>query len=278
MLLKLDPYYELDKADAKRKKNSEFKSYEEDIEKNIENLKTTNDISDELKRRYIEGFRNKFGLKKEVDRFEKEFRELNYYMNLKEKDRREVDEQARKKERHIQYLENQLAIAVSDIEIQLRFNQGQVEIPQDEPVPRLADAILINRSLIEQKNKEIRERGKKKTDQMGMNMKTEYEKKKAEHKMLLLDWDLNDLNIKTREVHNLKLRKEMQVALTKKDQDHNQAELLKFTKQLQLLKDATDKRIEIFKKKEQKVKGEIEALQRENHQLSAQGHTLRVRL
>jgi len=278
MLIKLDPYYDLDKVDAKKTKNSDFFSYEEEIDKNIESYKTTNDITDEQKRRIIEAFRNKFGLKKDLDKFEREFKDIMYYMTLKEKERRETEENGRKKDRHIRYLENQLAIGISDIEIQLRFNQGQVEIPQDEPVPRLADAILINRSLIEHKNKEIRERGKKKTDQMGLNMNIEFDKKKLEHKMLLLDWELNDLNIKTKEVHNLKLRKEMQVALTKKDQDHNQAELLKLSKQSQLLKEATEKRIEIYRKKEEKVKREIEYLQRENQQLSTQGHALGVNI
>ncbi len=277
MLIKLDPYYEFDKIDAKRLRNSNFHSYEEEIDKNIESYKTTNDITDDQKRRIIEVFKSKFNLKKTVDEYEREFKEIIYYMNIKDKERRETEEQARKKDRFIQYLENQLAIGISDIEVQIRFNQGQVEIPQDEPVPRLADAILINRSLIEHKNKEIRERGKKKTDQMGINMNIEFDKKKLEHKMLLLDWELNDLNIKTKEVHNLKLRKEMQVALTKKDTDHNQAELLKLSKQSQLLKEATEKRIEIYKKKEEKVKREIEYLQRENQQLSTQGHALGVK-
>jgi len=276
MLIKLDPYYELDKIDAKRTKNSDFFSYEEEIDRNIESLRTTSDITDDQKRKIIESFRAKFNLKKDLDKFEKEFKDIVYYMTLKEKERRETEDNGRKKDRHIRYLENQLAIGISDIEIQLRFNQGQVEIPQDEPVPRLADAILINRSLIEHKNKEIRERGRKKTDQMGINMNIEFDKKKLEHKMLLLDWELNDLNIKTKEVHNLKLRKEMQVALTKKDQDHNQAELLKLSKQSQLLKEATEKRIEIYRKKEEKVKREIEYLQRENQQLSTQGHALGV--
>lgn len=257
-------------------RNSEFGNFEEEIDKNIESYKTTNDITDEMKRRIIEAFRTKFNLKKELDKVDKEHKDINYYMTIKEKERRENEEEGKKKDRHVRYLENQLAIAISDIEVQLRFNQGQVEIPQDEPVPRLADAILINRSLIEQKNKEIRERGKKKTDQMSNNMNIEFEKKKFEHKMLLLEWELNDLNIKTKEVHNLKLRKEMQVALTKKDQDHNQAELMKLTKQSALLKEATEKRIEIYRKKEEKVKREIEYLQRENQQLSTQGHALGV--
>jgi len=273
-LVKLDPFFELDKLDVKKEVNSDFFSYEEEIEKSLEAYKTTTDMSDETKRRYIEAFRNKFSLKKELDKFEREYKDIMYYMTLKDKERREFEEKSRKKERHVNYLETQLAIAISDLELQLRFNQGQVEIPQDEPVPRLADAILINRTLIEHKNKEIRERGRKKTDQMGVNMKTEFDKKKLEHQKLLLDWELNDLNIKTKEVHNLKLRKEMQIALTKKDQDHNQAELMKLTKQSQLLKDATEKRIEIYRKKEEKVKREINSLQGENQQLNKQGHDL----
>lgn len=277
-LVKLDPFYELDKLDVKKEVNSDFYSYEEEIEKSLEAYKTTTDMTDETKRRYIEAFKNKFNLKKDLDKFEREYKDIMYYMTLKDKERRELEEKSRKKERHVNYLETQLAIAISDIELQLRFNQGQVEIPQDEPVPRLADAILINRTLIENKNKEIRERGRKKTDQMGVNMKTEFDKKKLEHQKLLLDWELNDLNIKTKEVHNLKLRKEMQIALTKKDQDHNQAELMKLTKQSQLLKDATEKRIEIYRKKEEKVKREINSLQGENQQLNKQGHDLGVRL
>jgi len=261
---------------VKKEVNSDFYSYEEEIEKSLEAYKTTTDMTDETKRRYIEAFKNKFNLKKDLDKFEREYKDIMYYMTLKDKERRELEEKSRKKERHVNYLETQLAIAISDIELQLRFNQGQVEIPQDEPVPRLADAILINRTLIENKNKEIRERGRKKTDQMGVNMKTEFDKKKLEHQKLLLDWELNDLNIKTKEVHNLKLRKEMQIALTKKDQDHNQAELMKLTKQSQLLKDATEKRIEIYRKKEEKVKREINSLQGENQQLNKQGHDLGV--
>jgi len=50
--------------------------------------------------------------------------------------------------------------------------------------------------------------------------------------------------------------------------------LTKLQKQTQLQKEATEKRININKKKEEKIKKENEYLQKENQQLSTQGHAL----
>ena len=174
-------------------------------------------------------------------------------------------------------MRERLEKSVSNIELQIRFNQGQVEINQDEPIPRLADAILIKRSLIEAKNKEIKEKGHEKIEQMKANTNTKFEVEDLKHQTLIYEWKIRDIVAKTNEVKRLKVKKEWQVALTKKDQGVNQAELTKLAKQSQLLKEATEKRINIYKKKEEKIKREIEYLLKENQQLTTQGHALGVR-
>mmetsp|Transcript_8770 Transcript_8770/g.7750 ORF Transcript_8770/g.7750 Transcript_8770/m.7750 type:complete len:90 (-) Transcript_8770:159-428(-) len=88
---------------------------------------------------------------------------------------------------------------------------------QDEPIPKLTDAILIPRTLIEDKNVEIRKQGKLKTEQMEQITDTRFEVESLRHEILILEWRIKDVEAKTNEVKRLKVKKEMQIALTRKD-------------------------------------------------------------
>lgn len=277
LLIKLDPFYELDKSDAKKMYDDQFQNYMEEINRRIENYRSQQDISEADKDRFIAAFERKFQLRKQLDLAEREQQDIAYYNQIVEKQQKEVEDEIKKKFFKTIKLRERLEKSVSNIELQIRFNQGQVEINQDEPIPRLADAILIKRSLIEAKNKEIKEKGHEKIEQMKANTNTKFEVEDLKHQTLIYEWKIRDIVAKTNEVKRLKVKKEWQVALTKKDQGVNQAELTKLAKQSQLLKEATEKRINIYKKKEEKIKREIEYLLKENQQLTTQGHTLGVR-
>jgi len=46
---------------------------------------------------------------------------------------------------------------------------------------------------------------------------TKYDVAKAQHTKKLIEWHIRNVEAKTHEVHRLKVKKEMQMALTKKD-------------------------------------------------------------
>jgi histidinol dehydrogenase len=78
------------------------------------------------------------------------------------------------------------------------------------------------------------------------------------------------LNAMIKEIQLLKVKKEMQVALAKKDTRLNENEIRSLKEQLEKVRKEGDKRIAHFQKKIEKVAGEIETIRKENKQLETQ--------
>jgi len=169
ILIKLDPFYELEKTEVKKIHEEVFENFEGELRRKVDNIAVQNEIGESEKERAIKGFKTKFDLKKMLEFAERELQDASYYNTIVERNQKETEEEIKKKFFKALKIKDRLSKAISNIEIQLRFNQGQVELPIDEPIPRLANAILIKRSLIEQKNKEIKEKGNLKIEEMKKN-------------------------------------------------------------------------------------------------------------
>lgn len=70
-----------------------------------------------------------------------------------------------------------------------------------------------------------------------------------------------------KEIQMLKVKKEMQVALAKKDTKVNENEIKSLKEQIEKVRKEGEKRITHFQKKIEKVTQEIETIKKENKQL-----------
>lgn len=159
------------------------------------------------------------------------------------------------------------------------MKQGLVEIPQEIPVPNLSEAILIPKSIIESRNKDIKKQGEKKIKAMEDIKEIKMNVKKAEYDLNLKNLIIKETELKTKEVQMLRVTKEMQIALSKQDTKmHNEYELKNLQDQIDKIRQTTEKRIAIYKKKEEKLEKDIQFIKKENEQLKLQGANLMVYL
>ncbi|XP_015275585.1 PREDICTED: cilia- and flagella-associated protein 43 [Gekko japonicus] len=101
-----------------------------------------------------------------------------------------------------------------DLMVQFLFKQGQVELDSSNLIPDYTDAILINRSIIEELNSTIRAQGEKKVASM-------VESKDFRKGIFQLEWEhkkiqmqIDDLNQKARDIQKLNVTKDRQLFLT----------------------------------------------------------------
>ena len=78
---------------------------------------------------------------------------------------------------------------------------------------------------------------------------------------------IDELSAMIKEVQMLKVKKEMQTALAKKNTKINENELRSLKEQIEKVRKEGEKRISLFEKKIEKIIGEIEAIKKENKQI-----------
>ena len=145
-----------------------------------------------------------------------------------------------------------------------------MELNNEKPVPELEEALLIGKSEIDEKNvriiinanEKIKVMEQIKTCKISVTEETLNLEKKEDL--------INKLNSMIKEIQMLKVKKEMQVALAKKDTRINENEIKSLKEQIEKVRKEGDKRITHFQKKIEKVTAEIETIKKENKQLETQ--------
>uniref|UniRef100_A0A8D2IPN9 Cilia- and flagella-associated protein 43 n=1 Tax=Varanus komodoensis TaxID=61221 RepID=A0A8D2IPN9_VARKO len=132
--------------------------------------------------------------------------------------RTEDDEQLRKDIEHVftelNLLREEKMRFQLDLMVQFLFKQGQVELEGTNLIPDYTDAILINRSIIEELNSVIRAQGERKVASM-------VESKDFRKGIFQLEWEhkkmqmqVEDLNQKARDIQKLNVTKDHQIFLS----------------------------------------------------------------
>lgn len=214
-------------------------------------------------------------MKFEWEKYEKDLQTLEGFLKIVERKLRDAQEKYEREEFEILAINDYLNRNKSDIEIQVRLKQGYVEIPIEKPLPSMDDTILITRNVIETRNEKIRKQGDEiKKILQGMKA-AEQGVADSEYQKLKADLTKADLEIKIRQIHLLKVKKEMHAALTKKDTRLNETELQNLQNQIESIKKNTEKRVSLYIEKERKVYEELEFLKDENDKLLEQGASLK---
>eukprot|EP00930_Biecheleria_cincta_P052010 TRINITY_DN3722_c0_g3_i1.p1 TRINITY_DN3722_c0_g3~~TRINITY_DN3722_c0_g3_i1.p1 ORF type:complete len:1802 (-),score=452.39 TRINITY_DN3722_c0_g3_i1:21-5426(-) len=135
-----------------------------------------------------------------------------------------------------------------DIEVLFKLKQGQVEVPQAAVVTDYSDAIVIGHEVVESRNGRIQELGKNKV--AVMNTIKEFRKKLSllewEHSMLGMQ--TTDLEERTKDVHMLRVTKDLQSQLRGGEEGRNKAESDLLERKIEHLNDNTEKKEAALKK------------------------------
>lgn len=145
---------------------------------------------------------------------------------------------------HTQLMDTELY----DIEVLFKLKQGQVEVPQAAVVTDYSDAIVIDTEVVETRNRRILELGK---DKVGILETTKAFRKKLnfidwEHKILAAR--TQDLEERTKDVHMLRVTKDLQRLLKGGEEGRNKAETELLEKKIDHLNNTTQKKEHTLKK------------------------------
>mmetsp|Transcript_8770 Transcript_8770/g.7740 ORF Transcript_8770/g.7740 Transcript_8770/m.7740 type:complete len:328 (-) Transcript_8770:444-1427(-) len=120
---KLDPFFELDKLEAKKLHYEDFDNFLDDIHKRFERYKMeAPDYREDEKEIYITNFRNRFRAKKDFENAEKDLQDVSSYLGVVSKELTETNSNIHKNFFKAAKLRDRLAKALSNIELQIRVH------------------------------------------------------------------------------------------------------------------------------------------------------------
>jgi len=154
-----------------------------------------------------------------------------------------------------------------DIEILFRLKQGQVEICFDEVINDHSDMVVIEKEVVESRNRRILELGK---DKVGtLEITKEFRKKLNlidwEHKMLGLK--MKDLEERTKDVHMLRVTKELQSLLKGGEESGSKADTDVLQRKLEHYKLTTQQREQSLRKQYSAISHSTKLRKMENSML-----------
>ncbi|KAI8926587.1 WD40-repeat-containing domain protein [Entophlyctis helioformis] len=157
-----------------------------------------------------------------------------------------------------------------------KFNEMQalVEVPQAPVVTDYTDAVLIHRSVVEKLNDTIVSLGKTKVDAL-TEMK-DYRKgiHALEWENRMLDFQADDLVIRTRDIQLLRVTKQMQEFIRSGDEHKQASEIAALEKRAEHSQKAHLHKLEEKQKVLQRLDGKIGKKHTENHSLETHLHSL----
>merc|ERR1719296_201175 len=111
-----------------------------------------------------------------------------------------------------------------DIEILFKLRQGQVEVPQAAVVTDYSDAVVIDDEVVEARNRRILELGKEKVGTLETIKEFRKKLSSLHYDYKMLQMQTTDLEERTKDVHMLRVTKDLQSLLKGGEEGRNKAD------------------------------------------------------
>lgn len=159
-------------------------------------------------------------------------------------------------------------------EVIVYLKQGQVEVPQLPVATDYKDAILIQRKVIEDQNKEIVKRGDAKVEKMEKISEFKTFLRKVRYQKKKLDLEILDFEERAKDVQMYRVTKQTQEIIQGKHQKKDEEDKKRLENQIRQLDENVQKRIKTINETKKKLRKEIQDKLRENEQLETKARQL----
>lgn len=161
-----------------------------------------------------------------------------------------------------------------NFEVLVYMKQGQVEVPQLPVATDFKDAILIQRKVIEEQNKEIMKRGDAKVDKMEKISEFKTFLRKVRYQKKKLDLEILDYEERAKDVQMYRVTKQTQEIIQGKHQKKDEEDKKRLDNQIRQLDENVQKRIKTINETKKKLRKEISDKFKENEQLETKARQL----
>jgi len=142
-------------------------------------------------------------------------------------------------------------------EVIVYLKQGQVEVPQLPVATDYKDAILIQRKVIEDQNKEIIKRGDAKVEKMEKISEFKTFLRKVRYQKKKLDLEILDFEERAKDVQMYRVTKQTQEIIQGKHQKRDEEDKKRLENQIRQLDENVQKRIKTINETKKKLRKEI---------------------
>jgi hypothetical protein len=161
-----------------------------------------------------------------------------------------------------------------NFEVLVYMKQGQVEVPQLPVATDYKDAILVQRKVIEEQNKEIVKRGDAKVDKMEKISEFKTFLRKVRYQKKKLDLEIQDFEERAKDVQMYRVTKQTQEIIQGKHQKKDEEDKKRLENQIRQLDENVQKRIKTINETKKKLRKEIADKLKENEQLETKARQL----
>jgi hypothetical protein len=267
----LDPFAEIYKERVLEKYKDEFVLVEGEFQKTIRGtLGEGNAKEEEFLRNLKEVYNRKSvqkNLLKEIERDREQLERVKEMIIMSEKSQNLQSEEMKTIHQRLIELEEELYLII-------RIKNQMVEIPLGGNVPQNEEAILLEVSEIEKINSGIRQKADRKIKLLKENIDVKNKVEKSLFNVKVKELDIRSNLIECQLLSRLKVTKKLQLKLEQRGTRTQESEENNLKLQIQKLIDSTDKRVKMFRKKENGLRKEMKFLAENNEELLEIGANL----
>lgn len=199
-------------------------------------------------KRMLELRRQRDAMEKEVQKGKEILEEMYGLLSHLDEERNESQGKHESLEGELQEQLQLMEKELFDIELFFKLKQGQVEVPQAAVVTDYSDAIVIHQEVVESRNRRIQELGKQKVGilEITKEFRKQLNHIQWEHRVLALQ--TTDLEERTKDVHMLRVTKELQSLLKGGEEGKNKADADLLERKIEHLKTTVESKETTLKK------------------------------